>query len=138
MKQTVSVHTLMELPIQKDTHGQHVAERVRRALAKEFFEELGPEADEQIVGSVHTVRPEGLSDADYLQKTTLRPHTARNYLHMLAGSQSILHAVVEYIQEAEHQDGDAYWNHFHTFEELEDDFDLYFENRGPWHSEEEE
>jgi hypothetical protein len=36
--------------------------------------------------------------------------------------------VEEYIKEAEHQDGDAYWQNFTRFEDLYADFELYKEN----------
>ncbi len=36
--------------------------------------------------------------------------------------------VEEYIREAEHQDGDAYWQLFNSFEGLYADFELYKEN----------
>ena len=38
--------------------------------------------------------------------------------------------VEEYIGEAEHQDGIAYWFNFQAMEELDEDFTLYIDNRG--------
>lgn len=36
--------------------------------------------------------------------------------------------ITEYVQEAEHQDGDGYWEQFQSIEEVVEDFNLYKEN----------
>ncbi len=127
------------LPLQKGTHASHVRERIEAAVRQEFANELAETTIEasttehgvQDLGvweeSLELSRPiSGFTD-NYIGLTPLTKESARAYL-----VRTFLHGhtdkVLEYIDEAEHQDGDGYWDQFHSLEQVHEDFERFCEH----------
>lgn len=127
------------LPNQKGTHPAHVAERIKRAIAREFSEELAgttlEQADEKQKVNPLDVWEKGLYRSDRLSGEC--PPLYELHITRKAGRAYLVERywkyrreeVAEYINEAEHQDGNAYWKQFVSLEQLDYDFQLFRAHR---------
>jgi hypothetical protein len=70
--------------------------------------------------------PPGVTNAD-IEMQSRDNHRDEYIVYLRTMFKDNLATVEEYIREAEHQDGEEYWDNFETLEELAEDFKLYKE-----------
>lgn len=135
--QDLSLHVSLSLPVKQNTHFDHVTERVQRALWHEFRKEF--DSDEQMMASIKVTSNLAGSPGPlivdeelfnrlerYVDETSLTRSNAVSFLYAaFEPQQEVVH---EYISEAEHQDGEAYWSQFWTYSQVAEDFVMYVDN----------
>lgn len=127
--QTSSFTVVMVTPIRKDANVHHLEERLRKCVKDEFRSELATSIANNRYGTKVLVTSrdggshEPMNTADYAALTTLSPDNARALLYATFNEVPLM--VAEYIKEAEHQDGESYWDFFTTAFDLFEDFKGY-------------